>query len=257
MAILDSQLATGLAWAKEALTWMKQKPSQWIMLSLAYLALVVLLSALLGTLFSMLSILLWPAITAFVLLVIRNDAMGKKNVSFQHVLIHLQARILPLIQLGLISMAYLTVCSVVMSEDLQALAELKPQAEMTLAQREALLAAYAPVYVKLLLLVFPLFVLTWFSPLLVVVNRYSALKAVKSSLAGVLVHFVALLTALSMIIFYTGIGMMIMVVAGAILPPVAPLLMALIMLGFTGLLFAYQYISYRDIFQAAPIEQGQ
>jgi hypothetical protein len=112
---------------------------------------------------------------------------------------------------------------------------------------------------KLILLLLPLLMATWFSPMLIVYNHYSLFKSIKSSIAGCLMYIAPL--GLSWLIFSTT-AILFMLSCGVLIgslasffPSIGPSLMGAIiffaLLVITSVMFAFQYISYRDIFKTA------
>jgi hypothetical protein len=118
---------------------------------------------------------------------------------------------------------------------------------------------FVPMIGKLILLLLPLLMATWFSPMLIVYNNYSLFKSIKSSIAGCLMYIFPL--GLSWLIFST-IAILFMLSCGLLIgalaslfPAIGPSLMGAIiffaLLVITSVMFAFQYISYRDIFKSA------
>jgi hypothetical protein len=93
---------------------------------------------------------------------------------------------------------------------------------------------FVPMIGKLILLLLPLLMGTWFSPMLIVYNHYSLLKSIKSSVAGSLMYIIPL--GLSWLIFSTT-AILFMLSCGVLIGSLV--------------MFAFQYISYRDIFKSA------
>jgi len=259
MAILDSQTATGYSWVQETVALFKQQKGRWLFISMTYL-LFMLLSSLSSSVLAIFSIVLWPAVTAYVLLIYRSFEMGKQE-NAQQILQQLMPSIKPLLLLGFLAIVYLMLMGLLLNDDMQALVDVAKMNEaMSDEERVALLKQALPLYTKLLLMLIPLFVITWFSPLLIAVNQYPVIKAIKSSIAGVLQYFAALniawlvLTAYLMLfsVLAALIGGVLAVIGGAALSTMA--LLAIAVLG-TSLFFAFQYVSYRDVFRAAPVVQ--
>ncbi len=131
---------------------------------------------------------------------------------------------------------------------------------MTETRAALVMQKMLPVMLKLSLFLLPLLVATWFSPMLVAFNNYPVLKAVKSSVAGCLQYVVAmtvawLLLTVGIVSVMLGLGIVLGIV-GAFVPAIAqiftPVLLFVSLLVATALMLAYQYVSYRDVFRAAP-----
>jgi len=118
---------------------------------------------------------------------------------------------------------------------------------------------FVPMIGKLILLLLPLLMGTWFSPMLIVYNHYSLFKSIKSSVAGSLMYIIPL--GLSWLIFSTT-AILFMLSCGVLIgslasffPSIGSSLMGAViffaLLVITSVMFAFQYISYRDIFKSA------
>jgi len=112
---------------------------------------------------------------------------------------------------------------------------------------------------KLSLLLIPLMMATWFSPMLIAFNNYSLIKAIKSSIAGSLQYMIALAAAwLLLTVGIIALMLIVGIVAGIIsnlVPVLGQMLMSMVVFGClllaTALMLAFQYVSYRDVFRAA------
>jgi hypothetical protein len=140
---------------------------------------------------------------------------------------------------------------------LAALAQNKDK--MTESQMMAFMQKMLPVMLKMMLLSIPLLMATWFSPMLIVFNNYSLVKAMKSSIAGSLQYIIALTAAWLLLTFgilslMMGVGIIGGIIS-ALVPALGQLLIPFILFGCmllaTALMLAFQYVSYRDVFRAA------
>jgi hypothetical protein len=148
----------------------------------------------------------------------------------------------------------------VLNSDLQGLETLVGSKDkMTESQMMAFLQKMFPLILKLTLLLIPLMMATWFSPMLIAFNNYGLVKAIKSSIAGSLQYLVALgaawavLTA-GILLLMLAVGIVAGVIS-AMVPMLGQMLMSFIVFGClllaTALMLAFQYVSYRDVFRAA------
>jgi len=160
-------------------------------------------------------------------------------------------------------LVYATLATFLLNSDIQGLMSFADKgAQMSESEYVKFMDKFMPFILKLLLLLFPLFIATWFSPVLIVINNYTLVKAIKSSIAGVLQYTVAMGAA--WLVLSAGVmGLMLIVglvigVVGALVPALAQALMPMLVFGClllaTALMFAFQYVSYRDVFRAAPVE---
>ncbi len=260
MAILASRTRTGISWIVESVALFKQSPRRWLLLALSYLGLFVLMPSMPGMqIFAFATILTWPVFIAIAMRLYRNVEV-KKEESLQAVIQHVQPKAKTLILLGLVNLLYFILVSLILSADMQVLSNiLARQHELDEQEMTAAVQTMIPILFKLMLLFIPLTVMSWFSPTLVAFNQYSFGKAIKSSIAGCLQYFVALIAAWLLLTA----GMMTLMMAASVLagfismviPNAAPLLVSVIVFGCVligiALILAFQYISYRDIFRSA------
>lgn len=262
MAILESRTKTGVKWVTESVALFKLTPRKWLLLALSYLGIFVFIPSFPGLqLFSFVTILIWPI---FIVIAMRmyHNAEVQKDENLSSIMQLVQPKMRELLLLGLISLFYFILVSIILSADLQAITEtMGKQAQLT--EQEMVLAigqTVTPVLLKLTLLFIPLIAAVWFAPMLIVFNGYSVMKSIKSSIAGSLQYVVAMTAA--WLLLTAGIISLILtvsLVAGLfafIQPDFAQSLMTMLIFGCLlvsiALTLAFQYVSYRDIFRAAP-----
>jgi hypothetical protein len=130
---------------------------------------------------------------------------------------------------------------------------------MTESQMMAFVQKMLPFALKLSLLLLPLMMATWFSPMLIAFNNYPLIKAIKSSIAGSIQYLVAL--GVAWILLSGGIVLVMLIVGiivgivGSLVPVLGQMLTSFLIFGClllaTALMLAFQYVSYRDVFRAA------
>lgn len=262
MAILESRTKTGLSWVKESVALFKTQPSKWMLLAIAYVGIFMMLPSIPGLgIFALLSVLIWPVFIAFAVMLYRNAEMGKQE-TVQAVLAKIQPKFTVLMLLGLVCLVYATLATFILNSDIQGLMSFADKgAQMSESEYEKFMDQFMPFMLKLLLLLLPLFVATWFAPVLIAINNYSLVNAIKSSIAGVLQYTVAMGAA--WLVLSAGVMALMLVVGlvigtlGALVPVLAQALMPMLVFGClllaTALMFAFQYVSYRDVFRAAPV----
>lgn len=251
----------GLRWVRESLALFKTQPHVWMLWSLAYIVIFMVLPSLpwLGFL-GLLSVVIWPACMGFVVMLYRQmDLQGKTSPGI--VWQQLQTHFKTLGLLGVSCLVYAVLATYILSSDLASLVAHAPtKAGMTESQMTQFLENTLTFIVKVLLLLLPLFIATWFSPMLIALNGYPLPKAIKSSIAGMLQYMVPmgvswLIMTLGILVVMLGLGLVIGIL-GALIPMLAQLLMPLLvfaaLLVINALMFAFQYISYKDVFRAAP-----
>jgi hypothetical protein len=209
-----------------------------------------------------LTVLIWPVFVAFAVVLYRNADFNKLQ-SIKETFEKIQPKLKELIMLGLLCLIYATIITFILNSDLESIFSIvEGKKNLSSSESELLFDKFFPFMLKLLLLLAPLFVATWFSPVLIAVNNYTLVNAIKSSIAGVLQYTIAMGAA--WLVLSAGImGLMlaaglIIGILGALVPVLAQALMPMLVFGClllaTALMFAFQYVSYRDVFRAAPVE---
>jgi hypothetical protein len=228
-----------IRWNKESFLLFKKTPNQSLMLSLTYLFIFMLLPSVpMVQVFSIASILIWPIFLVFAVNFYKIHDKNK-NETFLAVYEKIKPRLLTLLALGLICLTYAGIVTMVLNSNV--------------------INNFLPMIGKLILLLLPLLMGTWFSPMLIVYNHYSLFKSIKSSIAGSLMYIIPL--GLSWLIFSTT-AILFMLSCGVLIgslasffPNIGSSLMGAViffaLLVITSVMFAFQYISYRDIFKTA------
>jgi hypothetical protein len=261
MAILESRTKTGMSWVKESIALFKTAPPKFISLSIVYIAVIVILPSLKALeVVAHLLMIVWPLFLALAMNTCRNIELKKFQTASQ-ILTLIKPKLMPLITLGVIFLLYGTAISYYFfNDDIVAMQALMPkQGVMTVAQSLAVAQKAIPLLFKMFLLITPLFMATWFSPMLIAFNNYDLVKAIKSSIAGSLQYMIALATA--WILLSSGIIVLMLTVGiavgivGSLAPALAQMLTSFLIFGCfllaTALMLAFQYVSYRDVFRAA------
>ena len=260
MAILESRTRTGISWVKESVELFKTAPRKWLLLGLAYVGLFMMLPSIPGLqFFAFFSILLWPVFLAVAIMLYRNADMQKQQ-TLNEVIELVKPKIPSLIALGGICLLYGIVVSFILNSDIEGLLKFtQGKDEMTESQAMLMTQAMIPLLLKLSLMLIPLMMATWFSPMLIAFNNYGVIKAIKSSIAGSLQYMVAL--GASWLMLTAGIvGAMLLVgivvgIISSLAPLLGQMLTSLLVFGClllaTTLMLAFQYVSYRDVFRAA------
>lgn len=240
-------------WLREILQLFRKAPGKWMLLGLAHVFLFVMIPGLLGIKF--ISFLLLPTFLAIVMGFYRNADQGL-YADLGDLLNEVKPTFRKLLSLGAICVFYVFLINLLTADDatrLQEFAKAEPSAEEMMAQ-------FGPVFLKLMLLLLPLVLLIWFSPMLVAYQQYSVIRAIKSSLAAVIQYLLPLLltwlgVTLIIMLSMTLSGVLVAIVS-AFSSQVGGLLMLVLvfscMLLASALMFAFQYISNRDIFRVPP-----
>lgn len=260
MAIQESSTKTGISWVKESVDLFKTAPRKWLSLALAYVGLFMMLPSIPGLqFFAFASILIWPVFLAIAIMMYRNADI-KKEQNLNEIINIIQPKLTQLIALGGACLLYAALVSFVLNSDIQGLAELaQNKTNMTESQMIIFLQKVYPFLLKFTLLLIPLMMATWFSPMLIVFNNYNVVKALKSSVAGSLQYMIAL--GVSWLLLTLGIVALMLIVGivagitSSFVPVLGQMLMSFVVFGClllaTALMLAFQYVSYRDVFRAA------
>ena len=260
MAILESRTKTGLEWVKESINLFKTEPRKWLLLSLAYVGLFMMLPSMPGLeIFALVAILWWPVFIALAIAMYRNADI-KKQQNLNELLNILKPKVTALIALGGICLLYGILVSLILSSDIQGLLKLSQlKGAMTQSQAAIIFEKTLPLVLKVLLLLIPLMMATWFSPMLIAFNNYTVVKAIKSSIAGSIQYVIALsaswlIVTIGIVLLLIPVGIVTGIVT-SLLPNVGNLFASILVFGClllaTSLMLALQYVSYRDIFKAA------
>ena len=265
MAILESRTKTGLSWVKECIALFKTAPRKWLLLGLAYVSIFMMLPGLPGLqFFAFLSIFLMPVFLVFAAIMYRNADMQKQQ-TMQEILTHIKPKLKQLMALGAVCFLYGILISLVLNSDIENLLKLMQLQDIAAKTQSSeimqtkMIQTVLPLFLKLILFLIPLLMATWFSPMLIALNNYDCLKAIKSSVAGCIQYTVALGAA--WLVFSAGIVLLMLVsgiivgIIGSLAPQLGQLLTSLLVFGClllaTTLMLAFQYVSYRDVFRAA------
>lgn len=262
MAILESRTKTGIGWVKEAVAIFKTNPSRWMLLGLSYVAVFMMIPSIPGLqFFTFVVILMWPVFLVFAISLYRN-ADTQQVQSLGDIFKTIQPKIKTLISLGAVCLLYGVLVGILLNSDIQNLLKVSQvEGAMTESQAALVMENMLPLLLKVLLLSAPLLMATWFSPMLIAFNNYGVIKAIKSSIAGSIQYMVALgaawlLLTAGVILLMIPAGMLVALVSkveanfGDLL---ASILVFGVLLFATTLMLAFQYISYRDVFRAAPV----
>ncbi len=244
-----------IRWNKESFLLFKKTPNQSLMLSLTYLFIFMLLPSVpMVQVFSIASILIWPVFLVFAVNFYKIHDKNK-NETFLTVYEKIKPRLLTLLALGLICLTYAGMVTMILNAEMQHFIQLSENNN----ELANVINNFVPMIGKLILLLLPLLMGTWFSPMLIVYNHYSLFKSIKSSVAGSLMYIIPL--GLSWLIFSTT-AILFMLSCGVLIgslasffPSIGSSLMGAViffaLLVITSVMFAFQYISYRDIFKSA------
>lgn len=249
-----SNIKTGIQWMLDSYHLFKQAPLKLMMLALVYFITFFILPATPGFagLLGLSAILLWPLGMAMIIGAYRKIDQNK-DISIPDLFNEIKPALNNLLLLGLSYLGYGLVVNWLTHDDLQVLHSMtnaeEPSMEMI---RQA-----TPGMIKLLLLLTPMLMATWFSPMLMAYHNYSVWHSIKSSIAGCLIWILSFGVSWLYLTFIVVVAMILLGVVVALLSLLSVALgqfMGMLMLfNFllisTAIMLGFQYVTYRDIFE--------
>lgn len=248
-----SQFKTGLDWVYRSVVLFRQNPPKWLLHALMYVMLFVLLPSIPGmpVLISLIVILFWPTLLALFIGVYREADLGR-DTEPKVLVEELKPNFVKLITLGGIFLAYGILTGVLVKDEMAQLNALVAKK----AEAEALMELALPLMAKMLLLLTPMIMASWFSPMLIAYQSYSVAEAIKHSFWQCIRNLVAITvswTLLSVVLFvFLLIAALVVGIITAIAAFIGTMLMSLLvfttLLVVTYFLLAIQYYSYRHVY---------
>lgn len=243
----------GLDWVYRSVMLFRKNPPKWLMHALLYVILFVMMPSIpaMPVLVSLVIILFWPTFLALFMGIYREADLGRDTEP--RVLVEeIRPNFIRLITLGGMCLAYGILAGVLVKTDTASLADLVNQK----AEAEVLMAQAVPLILKMLLLLAPMIMASWFSPMLIAFQGYPVLEAIKHSIwqcgknmIAITVAWAILTIALLVLMLVAGIVMSIITAMSAF---VGGILMGLVVFGMllvmTYFLLAIQYFSYRHVY---------
>lgn len=257
-----SQVKTGLNWVIGSFYLFRKSPSKWLSLALAYVLLFLVLPVLphMPTLIALLVILVWPSFIAVIIGAYR-EVDQERDTKVAELLAQIKPYIGRLVALGGVCLVYGVLMGMITRGDSEALGVLINQKA---ADPQLILTQALPLMLKLGLLITPLIMATWFSPMLIAYQGFSVAEAIKHSiwvslrnLVALSVAWLGLTIALVSVMLIAGI---IVGMVGAMSQTLGGVLMSLVLLASfllaTSFLLAIQYLSYRHEYYQQPLLVG-
>lgn len=248
-----SQFKAGLDWVYRSVMLFRQSPPKWLLHALMYVMLFVLLPSIPGMpmLISLIVILFWPTLLALFIGVYREADLGR-DTEPKDLVEEIKPNFVKLITLGGIFLAYGILTGVLVKDEMAQLNALVAKK----AEAEALMELALPLMAKMLLLLTPMIMASWFSPMLIAYQGYSVAEAIKHSFWQCIRNVVAITvswTLLSVVLFaFLLIASLVVGIITAIAAFIGTMLMSLLvfitLLVVTYFLLAIQYYSYRHVY---------
>lgn len=256
MEMHSSVIKQAFNWTTGSFALLRLNPGKWMLLALVYVIVFSILPALqlLPLLVKLMIGLSWPLFLVLAIGMLREADAGR-DTDLGEIVESIKPYIAKLITLGGMCLVYSVLVSYFTKNDMNALAALT--AAQMQAEPTEMLIKTLPLLLKLALLLTPLLMATWFSPMLIAFNSYSILKAIKSSLAGCLKYMLVLGATWLMLTMFLMLGIIVAGMFAGILAvfsdALGRMLIALILLGSLLMaiawMLAFQFLSYRDIYK--------
>ncbi|MDA9221830.1 hypothetical protein N9O82_02840, partial [Methylophilaceae bacterium] len=185
------------SWLRDIFLILKKTKNHSLMIGYTYLFIFLVLPSLpLIQFISPIVIILWPVVV--VQIITFYQSQENKKISIFKLDSQLKKSIPQLLRIGLITFFYALLVSTFLSPQMQSIVE---QANTGDSVIEA--AVFIKLILKLFLFMLPLFAATWFSPMIIVFRGEGIFKALKSSIAAILIYITPLLmTWVSMIVIF-------------------------------------------------------
>ncbi|OAM51637.1 hypothetical protein A7981_09195 [Methylovorus sp. MM2] len=244
----------GLEWIKDSFALFRRYPSMWMLLALAYVFLFIVMPSLQGlpAVIKLFVLLTSPTFLVLVISLYREVDQGR---------VPQAAKLFPLIKshagkllsLGGICLLYGVLISMLIGSDMKVLNEMT-NAKSSLDEMATIML---PLTLKVLVLFAPLMMATWFAPMLIVHHEFPIFRAIKSSIAGSLYSALSLGVAWILLTCAFAVVMMVAGIVVGIVASISPfvgvavgaIILLLSLLVGTAMMLAFQYVSYRDVFE--------
>ena len=194
-------------------------------------------------------IILWPVAVVQIINFYRSP--DNKKISIFKLDSQIKKSIPQLLRIGLITFFYALVISTFLSPQMQSIVEQANAGDSVLDA-----AVFLKLIVKLFLFMLPLFAATWFSPMIVVYRGEGVFKALKSSIAAILIFIIPLLlTWVSMIVIFAVIiyvfqnFLLLFGLSQAAYIAISTIIIFSLTAVYIAALFIFQFLGYKQIFK--------
>ena len=194
-------------------------------------------------------IILWPVVV--VQIITFYQSQENKKISIFKLDSQLKKSIPQLLRIGLITFFYALLVSTFLSPQMQSIVE---QANAGDSVIEA--AVFIKLILKLFLFMLPLFAATWFSPMIIVFRGEGVFKALKSSIAAILIFIIPLLlTWVSMIVIFAVLiyafqnFLLLFGLSQAAYIAISTIIIFSLTAVYIAALFIFQFLGYKQIFK--------
>jgi len=194
-------------------------------------------------------IILWPVAVVQIINFYRSP--DNKKISIFKLDSQIKKSIPQLLRIGLITFFYALVISTFLSPQMQTIVEQANAGDSVLDA-----AVFLKLILKLFLFMLPLFAATWFSPMIVVYRGEGVFKALKSSIAAILIFIIPLsLTWVSMIVIFAVLiyvfqnFLLLFGLSQAAYIAISTIIIFSLTAVYIAALFIFQFLGYKQIFK--------
>lgn len=238
------------SWLKDIFLILKKTKNHSLVIGYTYLFIFLVLPSLpLIQFLSPIVIILWPVAVVQIINFYRSP--DNKKISIFKLDSQLKKSIPQLLRIGLITFFYALVISTFLSPQMQSIVEQANAGDSVLDA-----AVFLKLILKLFLFMLPLFAATWFSPMIVVYRGEGVFKALKSSIAAILIYIIPLLlTWVSMIVIFAVLiyvfqnFLLLFGLSQAAYIAISTIIIFSLTALYIAALFIFQFLGYKQIFK--------
>ncbi|AKO64055.1 hypothetical protein VI34_02135 [Methylophilales bacterium MBRSG12] len=238
------------SWLKDIFLILKKTKNHSLVIGYTYLFIFLVLPSLpLIQFLSPIVIILWPVAVVQIINFYRSS--DNKKISIFKLDSQIKKSIPQLLRIGLITFFYALVISTFLSPQMQSIVEQANAGDSVLDA-----AVFLKLILKLFLFMLPLFAATWFSPMIVVYRGEGIFKALKSSIAAILIYIIPLLlTWVSMIVIFAVLiyifqnFLLLFGLSQAAYIAISTIIIFSLTALYIAALFIFQFLGYKQIFK--------
>jgi len=238
------------SWLRDIFLILKKTKNHSLVIGYTYLFIFLVLPSLpLIQFLSPIVIILWPVAVVQIINFYRSS--DNKKISIFKLDSQIKKSIPQLLRIGLITFFYALVISTFLSPQMQSIVEQANAGDSVLDA-----AVFLKLIVKLFLFMLPLFAATWFSPMIVVYRGDGVFKALKSSIAAILIFIIPLLlTWVSMIVIFAVLiyafqnFLLLFGLSQAAYIAISTIIIFSLTAVYIAALFIFQFLGYKQIFK--------
>jgi len=238
------------SWLRDIFLILKKTKNHSLVIGYTYLFIFLVLPSLpLIQFLSPIVIILWPVAVVQIINFYRSS--DNKKISIFKLDNQIKKSIPQLLRIGLITFFYALVISTFLSPQMQSIVEQANAGDSVLDA-----AIFLKLILKLFLFMLPLFAATWFSPMIVVYRGEGVFKALKSSIAAILIFIIPLLlTWVSMIVIFAVLiyvfqnFLLLFGLSQAAYIAISTIIIFSLTAVYIAALFIFQFLGYKHIFK--------